>query len=75
MKQLNAPRLNQPEFIKSTYCTYPPGGCVEVARKGDFIVVRDAKDENQKALVFTLPEWKAFISGVKAGEFDFSMTF
>lgn len=48
---------------------------MEVARKGDFIVVRDAKDENQKALVFTLPEWKAFISGVKAGEFDFSMTF
>jgi len=48
------------------------GNCVEVARlpNGRF-AVRDSKDPSGSVrLVFGLAEWTAFVSGVKAGEFD-----
>jgi hypothetical protein len=34
------------------------------------ITVRNAKDPNGPKLVFTPDEWKAFVLGVKDGEFD-----
>lgn len=43
---------------------------VEVADTGDEIVVRDSRDPNGVTLRFTRAEMKAFILGVKAGEFD-----
>nr|WP_062340527.1 DUF397 domain-containing protein [Herbidospora sakaeratensis] len=47
------------------------GNCVEVARLDEGQVgVRDSKDRNGTALVFTQNEWQAFIGGVKRGEFD-----
>ena len=49
------------------------GNCVEVARPsgdGDSVLVRDSKDPNGAVLRFTGPEWKAFVIGVKSGEFD-----
>lgn len=58
------------EFVKSSRCVYPPGGCVEVAISDKAIAVRDAKNLAQAPLVFTKAEWDAFIQGVKAGEFD-----
>ncbi len=45
------------------------GECVEVARDGDAIVVRDSKNPAQK-LRYTRQEWRAFVIGVKAGDFD-----
>jgi hypothetical protein len=57
------------DFVKSSKCTYPPGGCVEVAIKGNSVAVRDAKNPSQ-ILSFTRAEWDAFVQGVKAGEFD-----
>jgi hypothetical protein len=45
--------------------------CVEVAfLEGGFVGVRDSKDRSRPALVFTPGEWRAFIGGAKAGEFD-----
>ncbi|MCG5218219.1 DUF397 domain-containing protein [Streptosporangium sp. KLBMP 9127] len=45
--------------------------CVEVATLPfDRVGVRDSKDPNGPALVFTPAEWRAFIGGVKSGEFD-----
>jgi hypothetical protein len=45
------------------------GNCVEVARiDNDLIAVRDSKDPDGPALLFTAEEWKAFIEGVRAGE-------
>ncbi|MEU4233751.1 DUF397 domain-containing protein [Nonomuraea sp. NPDC026600] len=45
--------------------------CVEVARNLPGIVaVRDSKNPDAPALVFTPSEWAAFIEGTKDGEFD-----
>ncbi|BBH64849.1 hypothetical protein ACTI_15340 [Actinoplanes sp. OR16] len=47
------------------------GHCVEVAFLENATAVRDTKaDGAGPVLAFTPPEWEAFISGVKAGEFD-----
>ncbi len=45
-------------------------GCVEVARSGEMIVVRDSKDPLGPVLTFSKVEWKAFLVGVCAGQFD-----
>jgi hypothetical protein len=34
------------------------------------VAVRDSKDPNGPALVFTPQEWKAFLHGAGRGEFD-----
>ena len=44
--------------------------CVEVAFVGDAIAVRDSKNPDGPALIFTAAEWDAFVGGAKDGEFD-----
>ena len=44
--------------------------CVSVKRDVNGAKVRDTKDPSKTTLSFTKEEWKAFISGVKNGEFD-----
>lgn len=45
--------------------------CLEVARAADGgVLVRDSKDPSGPVLRFTEPEWTAFVTGVKADEFD-----
>ena len=44
--------------------------CVEVAFAEDVVAVRDSKDRSGPVLVFTRPEWEAFVGGTKSGEFD-----
>ncbi len=56
-------------WFKSSYSDNG-GGCVEVADIGRGVGVRDSKDPGGQALWFTRNEWAAFISGVRAGEFD-----
>jgi hypothetical protein len=34
------------------------------------VAVRDSKDREGPALVFTPDEWRAFLNGVRAAEFD-----
>ncbi|WP_214103326.1 DUF397 domain-containing protein [Acrocarpospora catenulata] len=47
------------------------GNCVEVARlQNGNVGVRDSKDRDGHALVFTPREWVAFVKGVKDAEFD-----
>lgn len=47
------------------------GDCVEVADNlPGVIAVRDSKDPAGGTLRFAPAEWKAFLSGVKEGEFD-----
>jgi len=53
---------------KSTYSNV--NGCLEVAFLAGQIAVRDSKRPNGQRLVFTPAEWKAFLSGVRDGEFD-----
>ena len=45
-------------------------GCVEVAFVQGQVAVRDSKKRGGPVLVFTPQEWAAFLSGVRAGEFD-----
>lgn len=47
------------------------GDCVETARLADGShAVRDSKNPNGAILMFTASEWRAFVEGVKDGEFD-----
>ena len=46
------------------------GNCVEVAVVDEVVAVRDTKDRSGPMLVFTPAEWRAFVAGAKAGEFD-----
>ena len=64
------PQFSDTDFAKSSYCVYPPGGCVEVAAKDGIVAVRDTKNP-ERMLVFSRTEWEAFVQGVKKGEFDF----
>lgn len=63
--------LSGAQWRKSSYSGDNGGQCVEVAENLPGVVaVRDSKDPDGPALVFTPEEWRAFISGVKAGDFD-----
>ncbi len=45
--------------------------CVQVAHlAGGMVAVRDSKDTTKAPHFFDSGEWAAFVSGVKAGEFD-----
>ncbi|HET8657707.1 MAG TPA: DUF397 domain-containing protein [Micromonosporaceae bacterium] len=46
------------------------GQCTQVRWRGNAVDVRDSKHPDGAVLTFTAEEWKAFISGVKHGEFD-----
>ena len=46
------------------------GACVEVARVGDVIGVRDSKDPDGPVLTFTIREFEAFLDGAGKGEFN-----
>ncbi|MFI9589429.1 DUF397 domain-containing protein [Nonomuraea sp. NPDC052265] len=47
------------------------GQCVEVATNiPGVIAVRDSKNPQVPALIFTPGEWQAFLRGVNPGEFD-----
>ncbi|MEJ3653508.1 DUF397 domain-containing protein [Actinomycetes bacterium KLBMP 9759] len=48
------------------------GNCVEVdlTRRDDLVAVRNSRRKDEPPLLFERAEWAAFVSGVKAGEFD-----
>ena len=50
--------------------TQNSGACVEVARVGNIIGVRDSKDPDGPILKFTPREFEAFLDGARRAEFD-----
>jgi hypothetical protein len=61
--------LTTANWRKSTYSSHN-GNCVEVARSLPGVVaVRDSKDPDGPALVLAADEWRAFLTGVRAGKF------
>jgi hypothetical protein len=46
------------------------GNCVEVATTAGGVAVRDSKNPDGGALLFTASEWQSFIDAAKGGEFD-----
>lgn len=62
--------LRHAQWFKSSFSS-TASSCVEVATNLPGIVaVRDSKDPDRLALTFTPNEWRAFIQGALAGEFD-----
>lgn len=56
------------DFKKSSHSF--PVGCAEVRRGKNKVAVRDSKNPEGHVLFFTHDEWRAFVAGVKNGEFD-----
>ncbi len=67
---MNTSDFSDVKFFKSSHSG--DAGCVEIGIKDGCIAVRDSKNPEQGLLVFNDYEWKAFIQGVKQGEFDLS---
>lgn len=61
--------LSITRWFKSSY-SQAGGECVEVAFLDGMVGVRDSKDVNGPALVFTPRDWDVFTSGVSGGAFD-----
>ncbi|WP_435124463.1 DUF397 domain-containing protein [Actinacidiphila sp. bgisy144] len=57
-------------WVKST-ASAPKGDCVEVAKlaNGD-VAVRNSRHTKGPALVYTRSEFRAFVAGARAGDFD-----
>ncbi|EHR48747.1 protein of unknown function (DUF397) [Saccharomonospora marina XMU15] len=63
---------SQPQWKKSSFSN-PNGDCVEFAPavdgSGD-VLVRHSKRPDEGMIRYTADEWRAFVAGVKVGEFD-----
>lgn len=55
------------QWIKSSYCS--DSACVEVARDGETIAVRDGKDRQGPVIRFSRQEWQGFLAGIEAGDY------
>lgn len=64
--------ISDARWQKSTF-SMGAGDCVEAARLPAGVALRDSKDQAGPVLRFTPSEWRAFVAGVKAGEFDFHL--
>ena len=63
-------RIEGLNWHKSSYSGSNGGNCVEVARDGDHVLVRNTRDRASGTLDFTSSEWHAFLAGARDGEFD-----
>jgi hypothetical protein len=62
--------VSKPEWVKSSL-SFANGNCAEVADlKNGEVGVRNSRDPNGPVLAFTGEEWRAFLGGVRNGEFD-----
>jgi len=68
MLSFGARQTRQPSWRKASFCA--SGECVEVAELNGMIVMRDSKQPRGCMLRYTSMEWRSFVCGVKAGEFD-----
>ena len=63
--------LSRAVWQKSSHSGGNGGQCVEVARNLlGIVAVRNAKDPHRPRLAFTTGAWRAFLGGVRQGEFD-----
>ncbi|GAA3829781.1 hypothetical protein GCM10022226_58290 [Sphaerisporangium flaviroseum] len=63
-----APDLRGAQWRKSTHSGSDGGNCVEVASNlYDQLAIRDSKNPDGPALIFTPGEWSAFVTSIKTG--------
>jgi hypothetical protein len=53
---------------KASFCA--SNECVEVAQRGDMIVLRDSGQPHDSMLRCAAEDWESFMRGIKSGEFD-----
>jgi hypothetical protein len=58
----------EPQWRRSSRCASRE--CVEVGTQDGMVLVRDSKDPSGGVLRYSFDEWRAFVVGVRAGEFD-----
>jgi hypothetical protein len=58
------------DWRRSTYSQGADSTCVEVAFDRQRATVRDSEHPAGPVLTFSLDEWRAFLLGVRAGEFE-----
>jgi hypothetical protein len=62
---------NTAPWIKSSFSGPTGGNCVEVSFLADGqVALRNSRQADASALVFTRAEWDAFLRGARSGEFD-----
>ncbi|MEU8992835.1 DUF397 domain-containing protein [Streptomyces sp. NPDC048558] len=67
-----ASEIHNVAWIRSTYSSATGGNCVEVASLPDGgAALRNSRDPQGPALVYTREEMTAFVAGAKDGEFDY----
>lgn len=65
-----APDLSSASWRKSSYSDGQGGSCVEIAHGFPGLVpVRDSKDPEGPALIFTTDSWAAFVTAIRRGAF------
>ncbi len=68
---MTAPDLSRAAWRKSTRSGGTGGNCVEVAANlPGLVAVRDSKNHEGPALIFSSGAWLAFTASVKDGRFD-----
>jgi hypothetical protein len=60
--------MTVPLWRRSSRCN--SGGCVEVAIDDTTVRVRNSTTPAAPGTAFTADEWRVFVEGVKAGDFD-----
>jgi hypothetical protein len=67
---MNASGLDGVAWVKSRRSGPTGGNCVEVAfLPGGNVAMRNSRQPDGPALIFTTAEWDAFIGGARDGEF------
>jgi Domain of unknown function (DUF397) len=46
------------------------GECIQVAPQGGEIIIGDSKKPNGPVLTYSRSEWRAFVDGIRQGDFD-----
>lgn len=57
------------EWRKSSH-SYASGNCVQAARWGPVVLVRDSRNPDWPVLAVTTGEWRRFLTAAKAGRYD-----
>jgi len=58
----------QPSWRRASFCA--SNECVEVARQGDMILMRDSAQPQGSMLQYAVEDWGSFMRRIKSDEFD-----
>lgn len=56
------------DWQRSSYCS--GGTCIETARDGDRVLMRDSKNPTVQPLDLSAGDWKGFLEAVRAGDYE-----